>query len=136
MFQSKNNKAQIAMEFLILAGIGFFILFTMLIILSDIGSSKLDENTFTELDDFMRGLQQEFIVAAEMEVGFHRYLNIPTRVNGLEYEVFIFEVDEYRAALILEFKGVQQFYMIPKVSGILSKGDIVIQKTEEGLLVT
>ena len=118
------KKGQVAIEYLLLTGISFFVVFVLIIILSSLMESKRNEKAFYELDDFGRSIQQELILASELEDGYNRPINIPTTVNGRQYTITTGNVSPSNGYLIitLGFMGQEIFYEVPPINGSFRKG--------------
>ena len=131
----RGNKAQIAIEFLLLVSLSFFVLFFLIAMISTVNQSQTNQRTFDEITDFARSIQLEFLLASEMEVGYHRFLELPERFNGKEYQVALIPVADYQSAIIFEFEGAEVFYMLPRIQGEIVKGEFAIVKKDEGLFI-
>ncbi len=117
----KTGKAQIAIEFIMLAGMAIIILLVILIATALISSDKADETTYFELTDFGMGLQRELILAAEMQEGYNRIIDIPERINGRDYGITMWSNAE-TSHMTIDYMGREIYFATPKTIGELTKG--------------
>lgn len=97
----RTNKAQIAYEFLLLF---FFLtaLFTTGVLLVGAAKERIaDETILLHVDDFGRGLQEDFYTAVRMPDGFTRNITLPVTLNGYDYETTL---REYNGIYSLELR--------------------------------
>jgi hypothetical protein len=127
LFTKKNG--QIAIEFLLIAGLAFFIIFTLLIAVYKISEDNNTIKTYVELKDFGYSLQKELLIASELEDGYKRKINIPVTLNGLDYNITIFNSTKY-TYMIITYKNVETYYSIPVTEGNFVKGINYITKNE------
>ena len=130
------KKGQIALEFIFLIGIGLVMLLIFLVIVGTLGKEKTDEKSYAELDDLGKTIQQELILASNMEYGYNRKMNIPTAVNNRDFTVTTGNISEHNSYLSIDFQGHSIYYIIPSISGTIEKGDNIIKKDEDGVKIT
>jgi hypothetical protein len=123
-------KGQVAMEFL--AMIGIAIIFTLVLasiffILSNDYSEKRNVN---ELRDLGYSLQNEVILASQVEPGYIREIIIPTMVGDAD-----FAISQTQNDLVINYKGADMLFPIPPVSGSFSKGKNTIKKDDAGSII-
>lgn len=116
---------QIAIEFLLLIGVGLFILLIALITITHVSKDKIDEKTYYELDDFGLAIRQELVLASEMEDGYTRKINIPVTVNGRAFTITSIPVTNETSMLVIMFNELNLTYVIPPIQGAFLKGKIV-----------
>jgi uncharacterized protein (UPF0333 family) len=133
--QCKNSKAQVAMEFMILMTLGVAILIILIIAVGSISKNKTDEKTYYELDDFGNSIQQELILAAELEDGYTRIINIPTSINGRKYNITTGSAGDYAGYLNIDYMTTTIYYPIPVVNGTLQKGYNKIRKENGSVFI-
>ena len=85
MFSKK--KSQIAIEFLILLAMSFFIIISFMIIIVSISKTNARIQSFSDIDDLGKSLQQEVMLASQLEDGYIRKINVPVTLNGLDYNI-------------------------------------------------
>ena len=110
-----KNKAQIALEFLLVAGIAVLVLIGIIVVVSNLAGDQLDRDTFLQLDDLGRSIQQEIIRGSELTTGYNRDLFIPQNINGREYRIFIDNIYDNRSDLVIEFESRLFVYVLPRV---------------------
>jgi hypothetical protein len=83
----KHEKAQSAIEFIILiAGVFFFILALSAIFQQKI-SQKTNENRDLEMQELALAVQNELNIAAKASDGYSREFNIPQKIFGMDYDI-------------------------------------------------
>ncbi len=122
------GRAQIAIEFVMLAGMAVILLVVILVAAAAISSDKGDETAYNELRDFGASLQRELIVAAEMQEGYNRIVEIPEKINGREYSIITWSNNE--SYIAIEYKGREIYFATPKTSGEFTKGHNRITKKD------
>jgi hypothetical protein len=126
---SNRNNAQIAMEFLLLISLAFFIVIVFLAATYSVSKGNAQIQAHTTVDDLGKSLQQEFLLASGLEDGYTRKINLPMTVNGVEYSAFIGQTSPQNNYLLLSFEDSSElFYMIPPIIGNISLGDNVLRK--------
>ncbi|MGM5482418.1 MAG: hypothetical protein ACQESF_03055 [Nanobdellota archaeon] len=121
----KKKSGQIANEFMILITIVAFFSIIFLGVLhnysSEISKDK-EEKTFS---DFGVYLQNEIILASEVKNGYKRFIDIPDKINSLEYTI----TNTKKSFKITSSKSdMEFFYHIPKIKGDINKGNNKIIK--------
>ena len=133
----KYSRAQIAIEFVLLIGVSIAILISALVIMTSLASDKTDEKTYYELDDFGKSIQQEVILASEMENGYIRQLDIPITVNGRDYTILTNVSYLYNTShIIIQFRTLETYYVIPPVNGTFKKGINILKKMNDTLIIS
>ncbi len=117
------KKAQVAMEFIWIVGIATMIILLLLGGVYYLTYAYSEKQIIEKLSDLGYSLQNELIIAEEVEIGYERTINIPSDINGKEY--FLSQNNKY---LVLSYKGSQQTFTIPMVTGTLVKGTNTITK--------
>jgi hypothetical protein len=123
----KNNLGQIAMEFLMVATISIFTIFTFLIIVVTISQANTEARTYDDIIDLGRSLQQELLLASELEDGYLRELDIPSQINGETYTITIYDSTKY-TYMIITYLNQETFYAIPPVDGGFHAGKNMLYK--------
>ncbi len=119
----KNKKSQIALEFIMIAGISVLVLIAFISFTATLSSERLDRDTYIILDDLGKSLQNEFVRATEVRDGYERKIELPQEINGREYSVEIIGIDEYRSEIVFDFQDRTLLYPIPNVEGELEHGE-------------
>ena len=130
------KKAQIAVEFMMLMITGFFLMFTLLIILNHIFVKNVDERVHIELENLGRSLQQELLLASEMETGFERTFVLPEKINGREYSIELGNSSSNKKYLAIKHNYYEHYFIIPMFNGTITKGNNTIQKTSTSITIT
>ncbi len=125
MFSKK--KSQIAIEFLILLAMSFFIIISFMIIIVSISKTNARIQSFSDIDDLGKSLQQEVMLASQLEDGYIRKINVPVTLNGLDYNISYGESPK-EGYIFLGFKDTEAYYFIPKILGNITRGDNYIRK--------
>ncbi|HYD03048.1 MAG TPA: hypothetical protein VEC16_02000 [Alphaproteobacteria bacterium] len=129
--ENKNKKAQIVIEFLLLIGMAFFIIIVLLISLMSVSEGNHKTKTYNDLNDLGMSLQEEFLLAAELEDGYTRKINLPATVNGVQYNATLGSLaNDTRSYLQIDYESTQLYYELPKIYGTLTMGDNIIRKND------
>jgi hypothetical protein len=126
--KSLKQKGQIAIEFLLLTAFGFIMLFVMLIVLNNISLSNQNNQRIRELSNLGESVQSEIITANEMENGYHRTLNLPSRLKGGAYSLIINDSSDSDSYLQVNSGAIEIIYAIPKTTGSIAPGNNIIVK--------
>ena len=130
------KRAQIAIEYLFLVAFSLAFFVVLIFGLTGVSAAKSTEKAYVELDDFARSIQQELILAATVQDGYARILEVPPAFNGRNYTLNI--LNETQSAMLLEFVFEEQtlYYRIPDTRGTISRGIITIQKIDGEVVVS
>jgi len=131
-----KKNAQIAMEFLILTAMAFAIVMVFLVIISSISTNDTKNRSYYDMADLGISLQQEILLAIELEDGYTRKINLPATLNGIRYNATIGQASNKYGYLILSFEGREVYYTIPYVNGTIHLGDNLLVKTNNTLRMT
>ena len=134
MFNKKvSKKAQIVMEFMLLIALAFCIVIGLLATVYTVlkGNSKIQ--SYAEMDDLGKALQQEFLLASKLEDGYTRKINLPMTVGHAQYTALVGQSDPQNSYLILDYEGTELFYMIPPINGTIRLGDNTLRKINNTL---
>ncbi|MGV8168779.1 MAG: hypothetical protein ACP5N3_01870 [Candidatus Nanoarchaeia archaeon] len=124
------KKAQIALEFLLLTGFMFIMFFVFLFIVLNLSERNNDEQKILALEDLGSSLKNEFVLASEMENGFHREINLPAKIRGNAYSINIAGTDDNYSYLVLASENYEILYSIPKTTGTILPGKNLIKKND------
>ena len=116
------------MEFIFLTGIAIVFTFIALIVVTELLGDNTNLRTRIIIDDFAHSLENEFIIAAQVEPGYKREINIPQELEGISYEVSINNsVDNKRSYLLVIYEfGVLEIE-IPYTHGKINIGENIIE---------
>ena len=124
-------KAQVALEFMLIVGVALIIIMVMVGLLYKLTYNYSEEKNINRLRDFGYSLQSELILASEVEPGYERTIEIPSKLDGkLDYSISQSEFD-----LIITYKGSELLFPIPEVNGNLGKGTNIITKIDPDTVV-
>jgi hypothetical protein len=133
-----KHNGQIAIEFLLLMGAAFFVVLVLLIVGLSISEGNSRAEAYEEVDDLGRALQQEFLLAAQMENGYTRKINLPITLGGMDYNATIGiggSGNTTNGYLILQYEVKEFYYIIPQVNGSISLGDNILRKNNDTLRI-
>ena len=131
----KNLKAQIAMEFIFLSLLGFFILFTVIIALGTFAAQKTTEKTNIEAEDLGRSLQQELIISADLEEGYQRKFFIPDNINNKNISVNNGITSKNTGYITISYENRELYYEVPPLTGTIQIGTNTIKKSNDTLYI-
>jgi uncharacterized protein (UPF0333 family) len=126
-----KRNGQIAIEFLLLIAMAFAIIITLLISILSMSESNTKMKAYREIDDLGKALQQEFLLAVQLEDGYNRKLNLPLTANGESYNAIIGSSNYANAThsyLLLTYKSTELLYLIPPIIGNIRLGDNILVK--------
>jgi uncharacterized protein (UPF0333 family) len=122
-----NKRGQIALEFLLMAGVSMAIIVVFLIIVLNVSQANTSARTYDDIQDFGNSLQTELLLAAELEDGYMRELEIPVTINGNPYTITIYDSIKY-TYMIIKYKEQETFYAIPPLNGTFKTGKTYLYK--------
>lgn len=117
-----NRKAQVATEFMLMVGLAMIVIFAFLAVIYVLISDYYEEKNMKKLEDLGYSIQNELILAAEVEPGYERTIIIPDQVGGVGYSL-----SQTANDLIIRYRQTDFLFPIPSVNGALDKGTNVIR---------
>ena len=125
-----QQKAQVAIEFMSIVGIVFFVFIVLSIIFFErnVVANQQKETILTE--DFAKSIQQEILLAAAVNDGYMRTFSIPSSIQQYNYSI-ISEGDSFT----IKTTTVDISMKIPHITGNLTKGNNSINKTGGLILI-
>ena len=133
-----KHNGQIAIEFLLLIAVAFGVILTFLIAILSFSEGNTKMKAYQEMDDLGKALQQEFLLAAQLEDGYTRKINLPLTANGESYEINL-GIANYtnvtHGYILLTYRSNELFYLIPPVTGNITRGDNVLFKNNGTLRI-
>ena len=128
--RAKVTKAQVALEFVLLIGIVMMVFFVFEIFVREHLSDMQSDTDYYQLKDIALSVQTELNKAVTLEDGYHRTFEIPTNLDGDEYNIT--QVGDF-----LMFSTAESEYSVtvPAFTGMVVKGDNQITKTDGELEV-
>lgn len=135
VLELKMRNGQSGLEFVTLMGVSVAFLIGMVAVIGQVTTEQQHENTFQELQDLARSLQNEFLLANEVEDGYVRAVRVPEMVNNREFMLDVSKQENVSAALEFEYEGRVITYLTPYFEGDLQKGANTIRKRGDVLHV-
>jgi len=133
-----KHNGQVAIEFLILIAIAFGVILTFLIAVLSFSEGNTKMKAYQEMDDMGKALQQEFLLAAQLEDGYTRKINLPLTANGGSYDISL-GIANYtnttHGYILITYQSNELFYLIPPVTGNITRGDNVLVKNNGTLRI-
>jgi hypothetical protein len=123
-----GDKAQIAMEFILLIGVAFFVIVALLASIMSLSTDNTKMKAYQDMDDLGRSLQQEFLLASQLEDGYTRKINMPITIGNVHYNTTIGQSNPTNSYLMIQYDGSELFYLIPPVTGNLTYGNNFLKK--------
>ncbi|MGV8172273.1 MAG: hypothetical protein ACP5OA_06295 [Candidatus Woesearchaeota archaeon] len=121
-------KGQVAIEFLMLIVMAFIVVMTLLIATLAISENNSETKAYREMDDLGKALQQEFMLASQLEDGYVRKINLPLTFSGKEYHAIVGQSNPTNGYLVLQYEEKELYYLIPPVNGSITLGDNILVK--------
>jgi hypothetical protein len=128
-------KGQIAIEFLLYIGIAFFVIIVLLASILAVSENNTKARTFSDVDDLGKALQQEFLLASQLEDGYTRRINLPVTINGLRYNVTLGQSNPTNSYLALGYENSELYYLIPPLVGNITLGNNILRKQNGTLYI-
>jgi len=126
----KPKKGQIAIEFILLTAFSFASLIIFLIILNNTLSDQQKDRALQNIKSFGESIQNEVLLASEMENGYHRVINVPSKINGQIYTLTFNKSISGAGYFTLNTNNQELFFQIPEVVGNLTYGYNTIIKED------
>lgn len=130
-----QQKAQVAIEFLVLLMMSAFIIMTLLVSLNVVTGKKQMQQSYLQLQDIAKATQQEIILAAQVNDGYTRQFYIPPSVGRFDFVLETGNATSAGSYFTMDFEDIQLFYKIPQVYGELQTGMNNITKTNGKVLL-
>jgi len=124
-----NNIGQVAMEFLLMTGFSIIMIIILLIVVLNISQSNAESRTYDDIRDFGQALQQELLLASELEDGYIRELDIPLTINSQQYNITIYNSTKY-TYMIITYMLQEIYYAVPPIEGEFKKGKTYLHKND------
>lgn len=114
---SLSTHGQISFEFLMLVGIGLLTVTLFGGVIADKMAETKEQQELLRLDQFARDLRTELILAAEVEDGYERQLELPSTLNDHPYAVTI-----TNGVMVITNDGKTVSEIVPPVTGTFASG--------------
>jgi uncharacterized protein (UPF0333 family) len=113
------KKAQVANEFIILFGFAVLVLMIFLYVMIDEVRSIQSEKELEAIRDVGFFVQNELFIASIVNDGYYREFEIPILHQSLEYSI---NINNNMLILVSQRNDIEQYFLIPKVEGNVTKG--------------
>ena len=125
------RKAQVATEFMLMVGLAMIVIFAFLAVIYVLISDYYEEKNMKKLEDLGYSIQNELILAAEVEPGYERTIIIPDKIGSADYTISIKNRD-----IILRYRQTDLLFSIPNVTNeITTKGSHTISKHDANTII-
>jgi len=126
----KECKSQVALEFIMMVSMAMVTVVMMLWLLYTLSHNYSEEKNINRLKDLGYSLQNELILAAEVEPGYERNITIPDKVGTAAYSIDIKSNGNY-SDIVITYRGSDFLFTIPDVSGEISEPGIYTVRTTQ-----
>ena len=125
------KKSQMAIEFVMLVGIAILIATLVVIAIYDMNKDRNTEKIDMKMKDFGYSIQNEIILASEMNEGYTRNVTLPDKVEYTDYNVSIYS----NRLLAINYTGRILYYKIPQTNGTIVKGENMLYNYEGSVYI-
>jgi len=126
-----KKRGQVAIEYLLLIGVGLAIVSVGIYIIGFHLESQMTEKTRVVITDFGLGIQNELILASQVQEGYIRTLNLPDNLDGVNYNII-----NTNLSLTINYSRGTVTMLTPLTNGTFIKGENTIKSTEGVLQIT
>lgn len=119
-----HSRAQMSTEFFILMGLAFLIAIAFELVSLDQLTDFRIKNENDAVKDLALKLQKELIIAANVEDGYVRVFQVPSKLASIDYSL-----ETMNSTITVQSKNALYIVTIPKTIGNVSKGINTINKT-------
>jgi hypothetical protein len=126
------NRAQSAIEFIILVGLMIFIFLSYTLIFQKNVASRTYEKRVLTVNELALSVQDEIDLASSSITGYERSFEIPQQIINLNYNITLTEGVVY---IITEDNKIALSHSIQNVTGQIQKGTNTIKKNETGVFL-
>jgi hypothetical protein len=113
------KKSQMAIEFVVLIGMGILISTLVIVVIFQMNTDRNQEKIELKMKDFGYSLQNEIILASEMNEGYMRNFTLPEKVEYTDYNISIY----VGRSLMVDYANRRLYYRIPQTNGTIMKGN-------------
>ena len=120
------------MEFILMIGMAIIVILAFLAAIYSMASHYSEQKNLERLTALGYSLQNELILASEVEPGYQRIIFIPGDAVSAPYEITHSSQD-----LIINYRGSDLLFRIPAVTGSFEKGrDNTIRRIGADIIIT
>ena len=112
----REQRAQVAIEFMVTVGLAMIMLILLAGVIYFLTKDYSEEKNLRRLLDYGYSLQNEIILASEVEPGYERTIFIPNKIDGVSYTI-----SQQNNYFVLTYKGNDLVFDIPEVTGSFQK---------------
>jgi hypothetical protein len=127
-----RKKSQIAAEFTILLGFALLLTMVSILFLYTTGKDRTAEKIDYKMYDFGSSLQNEFILASQMNDGYVRTITLNDKIEQTAYNISIIS----QKAIQISYNDRNIYFKIPEVQGSLIKGINTIRTVGDDIQIT
>ncbi len=130
------KKSQVATEFMLMVSLAIVVIMALMGVLYYLFTNYSEDKNLKRLSDLGYSLQNEFILAAQVEPGYERNINLPADVEGTNYSIKISGNDivlTYRAGDAK--KRTDLLFSIPNVTGSITTTGVHSIKTTASVII-
>lgn len=132
----KRNGGQVAIEFLMYVGVAFFIVLALMATIFTLSENNARTRAYNDADDLGKSLQQEFLLAAKLEDGYVRRINLPMTLDGKAYNITLGQSDPAHSYMILGYESSELYFLIPPITGNITLGNNMLRKNNGTLYIS
>jgi hypothetical protein len=100
------------MEFMILLGMLIVMLASFLLVISILATDKTEEKAQSVMKDLGISIQNELILASDVQAGYNRTITVPDRIEGIPVSL-----TSDSTWIYVEYHGIEQPFRIPNITG-------------------
>ncbi len=124
MANLRSRKAQFAIEFSLMIGMAMIALLVLAGVLYLMTVDYSEERNIMRLTDLGYSLQNELILASQVEDGYERIITLPDRVESADYLI-----DKTHNDLVITYRGSELLFAVPQnITGHFQKGTNTVRK--------
>lgn len=125
-------RAQVAFEFITYVIMAVSITVLFLVLTYAYSQQAIDDKRISEIDDFAKSIQQEIILAAQAESGYHRIINLPMSIDSGSYSI----TNDEQSFTITSSQGESIIRDTPQIQGTLQKGDNIFTQYNGTVIIS
>ena len=118
------------MEFMIMIALAMIVIIAVASVVYYLSYQFSEEKNIERLTDLGYSLQNEVILASEVEYGYERIVVVPDKVGTADYTI-----GAASNAIVITYKGNDLLFLVPNVTGSFSKGTNTIRKTDANMII-
>ena len=131
----QTKKGQIALEFVLLSVLSFFILISATFTLTKISNQRTSEQTMIMAQDLGVSIQQEIITASTVENGYIRTYIIPEKINQIPLTIENGRTLLNTSFYVIKIEHVELYYDAPYLIGNITTGNNLIIKQNNTIYI-